>query len=186
MSERRFEPRRVDVLAFARAGAPSQGQWPQAELSRLTESALPNPGDRVPDAVRWKVIGELRPVRGGGHEIWLHLQADTAVLLECQRCLLPMAEPLSVDRWFRFVDSEDEAAELDEEVEEDVLVASKRFDLLTLVEDELLLAMPIVPRHTACPTPLPGVGAGPAEPAAAPRRNPFAVLEGLRGPPAKK
>jgi len=186
VSERRFEPRRVDVLAFARAGSKAQGQWPQAELQRLTESALPSLGDRVPDPVQWQVQGELRPVRGGGHEIWLHLQADTSVLLECQRCLNPMAEALSVDRWFRFADSEDEAAVLDEEVEEDVLVASKRFDLLTLVEDEFLLALPIVPRHAECPAPLAGLAAGPAEVAAEPRRNPFAVLEGLRGPPAKK
>jgi uncharacterized protein len=33
-------------------------------------------------------------------------------------------------------------------------VFQPRFDLHTLVEDELLLALPLVPMHSVCPTPV--------------------------------
>ena len=35
--------------------------------------------------------------------------------------------------------------------EEDVLVLSKQFDAHALIEDELLMAAPIVPKHDVCP-----------------------------------
>jgi uncharacterized protein len=64
-------------------------------------------------------------------------------------------EPLRVDRWFHFVETEALAAELDDDSEDDVLVQSSAFDLQELIEDELLLAQPVVPRHETCPQPLP-------------------------------
>ena len=61
-----------------------------------------------------------------------------------------------------------------------MLVASRQFDLQALVEDELLLAMPLVPMHGTCPQPLTGA---PAEVSEEPRANPFAALAALkRGP----
>jgi uncharacterized protein len=76
-----------------------------------------------------------------------------------------------------FVDDEAAAAELDAESEDDVLVSSAHFDLLALVEDELLLALPIVPRHDACPAPLPAPSDDLSE---EPRANPFAALAALK------
>ena len=66
-----------------------------------------------------------------------------------------MAVELAVDRVFRFARNDEEAAELDEVSEdEDVLALGRPLDLLSLVEDELIMALPIVPRHEACPQPL--------------------------------
>jgi uncharacterized protein len=73
---------------------------------------------------------------------------------QCQRCLEGVEVPLAFDRWFLFVENERQAAELDADTEDDVLVLSRQFDLLELVEDELLLAAPIVPRHAVCPVPV--------------------------------
>jgi uncharacterized protein len=93
-----------------------------------------------------------------------------------------MQQPLVVDRWFHFVGDEDEAAHLDAHSEDDVLAASSRFDLLELLEDELILALPIVPRHDRCPHPLPsGTEAPTTDEELAP--NPFAALAALRRPP---
>lgn len=173
-----FEPERLDVRAFADAGATLAGARPAAQLPRLAASVLAT--DAPAAAVDWRVTGELRPVTGGAPEVWLNLSAATRVTLQCQRCLQPMPQALEVDRWFRFAASEDEAARLDEESEDDVLVESRRFDLFELIEDELILALPIVPRHDACPAPM----ATPAEPAAEEARpNPFAALAALRRPP---
>ena len=180
--ERPYDPRHLDVRAFTAAGAELKGQTPQAELMRLQSSLLLLPGDSLPPPVDWSAQGEQRPVAAGSSEIWLHLQAHTGVVLQCQRCLQPMHEPVAVDRWFRFAASEDEAARLDEDSDDDVLVLSRRFDLATLLEDELILHLPIVPRHDRCPQPLPA-GDAAELPEDEPEPNPFAVLAALRRTP---
>jgi len=171
----RFDPLALELLAFCRSGVRLQGAWPQAGMARLAGS-LAAPGDAD---VAWSASGQLRPVTGGEAEVWLHLTASTTVLLECQRCLQPMPQALQVDRAFRFVRGEADAARLDEELEDDVLELPPRLDLHALVEDELILALPLVPRHERCPAPLPlQAGAEVAEAVAAP--NPFAALAALR------
>ena len=177
---RSFEPRRLDVAAFADAAAELSGEVDQRSLARLAAAVPALPGDALPAPVHWQVRGEARPVAGGRREVRMHLKATTSVALECQRCLQPLSEPLAVDRWFRFVADEDEAARLDELSEDDVLVSSRSFDLLALVEDELILALPLIPRHDTCPQPLPVPPADTDEAAEAP--NPFAALAVLRRP----
>ena len=66
-----------------------------------------------------------------------------------------MRVPLHAERRIFFVDGEDAAAALDAESEDDVLALTPALDLAELVEDELLLALPLVPRHEQCPEPLP-------------------------------
>jgi uncharacterized protein len=91
-----------------------------------------------------------------------------------------MTLPLKIDRRFFFVPGEDAAADLDADSEDDVLALTPSLDLHALVEDELLLALPIVPRHDQCPVAVPLVfddesaGAEAAD-------HPFAVLAALRG-----
>jgi uncharacterized protein len=179
MKPRITDPRRLDVAAFARAEGVLEGELPAADLPRLAASALPaDDGVAVPP-VRWRAEGSLRPVTGGEPEFWLRLEAEGSVRLQCQRCLQPVAEPLAVDRRFRFVRGEDEAARLDEELEDDVLALERSFDVVELLEDELLLALPLVPRHETCPQPLP-MAAQPVEPARDERPHPFAALQALR------
>jgi uncharacterized protein len=89
--------------------------------------------------------------------------------------------PLAIDQRLRFVRGEAQAEALDAEIEEDVLALSKSLDLRELVEDELLLALPIVPRHGVCPQPLPLLQGDAAPPDEVPEReNPFAALQGLK------
>lgn len=170
----RFDPLALELLAFCRSDATLQGAWPQAGMARLAGS-LAAPADAD---VAWSASGQLRPVAGGEAEVWLHLTASTTVLLECQRCLQPLRQVLHVDRRCRFVRGEAEAARLDEESEDDVLELMPRLDLHGLVEDELILALPLVPRHECCPVPLP-TPVQPEEPDE-PAPNPFAALAALR------
>jgi uncharacterized protein len=191
MKAREFHPRRLDVRHFAESGEPLAGSDAIDGFERLlqlrhTEAALDTASPVV-----WAVQGELRPQRGGPPQVWLHLTGSTAVSQQCQRCLEGVEVPLAFDRWFLFVDNERQAAELDADAEEDVLVLSRQFDLLELVEDELLLVAPIVPRHGVCPVPVQlSVGeedlgaAVPAAPGteqeATPSPHPFAALAALR------
>ena len=130
----------------------------------------------------WRASGERRAVPGCDPELWLHLSATAAVWLTCQRCLQPFEQPLALDTRVRFVRDEAKAEALDAELEEDVLALPRWLDLRTLIEDELLLALPLVPRHEQCPQPLPASAGDLADDVEAPpeRPNPFAVLQALK------
>ena len=173
---RASDPRRLDVEAVAGEGATLEGEWPLAGFERLAESTVDKASSADGEPVRWQVIGARRRSHAGGAESWLHLRARTSVRLECQRCLEAMTLPLDVDREIRFVPGEDAAAALDADDDaHDVLATSRALDLHSLVEDELLLALPIVPRHAVCPAPLVVAETGQAD-----HPNPFAMLAGWR------
>ena len=102
--------------------------------------------------------------------------------LTCQRCLGPVDIPVVVDRDFRFVSSEEQAEAEDEEAEEDVLALSREFNLQELIEDEMLMELPVVPRHEICPTEVKLAAQDvDFEAAQAEKPNPFAALAGLKG-----
>jgi uncharacterized protein len=180
---RPLDPRRLDVAAFALAGARLEGEWPLADLLRLQQDALPLAGDSPALAVAWAAQGEQHAIAGGDAQIRLHLQARTALRLSCQRCLQPMVVTLEIRPSLRFVHGEEQAERLDEDSEEDVLALGAPLDLRELIEDELILALPLVPRHDRCPRPLP-MSPGDADEAAADDRpaHPFAALAALRRP----
>lgn len=177
MKLRDFDPRRLDMREFAKAGAELSGEWPLSGFERLRELLATEGADGPPQSVRWTAQGESVPVRGGVPQAWLHLHADAALPLRCQRCLQPLLEPLHVVRDFQFVADEAAAESLDNEAEHEVLVLARELDLHELLEDELLLDLPLVPRHETCPQPLVVVD---GEQAAEPAASPFAALAALR------
>ena len=173
-----FDPHRLDVRRFAEEAGVLEVAAPLRSLARvLGETANADPQL----AVRWRARGELLNPRHVAPEVWLHLEADAVLPLVCQRCLGPVDLPVAVQRSFRFVDDESTAAAQDDAAEEDVLALSHSFDLVELVEDELLMELPVAPRHEACPQPVKMSAVDPGFDAAAPRReNPFAVLGRLK------
>ncbi len=174
-----FVARRLDVQAFARAAAVLTGQDLLSSYERLLDETGGQGADRP---LTWEARGELRTDAGGQDQIWLHLRAGVSLPLTCQRCLEPVNIGLTVDHSFRFVATEAQAAAEDEEAEEDVLALSSEFDLQALIEDELLMALPVVPRHESCPTEVRLAAQDPDfEAAGDGKPNPFAVLAGLKG-----
>jgi len=191
------DPLRLNVAHLAADAQEISGDWPVAELPRLADSEcpldagaplgaaasadspkLPTRADRDPARrVHWHAVGSLRRV-GGEDQVWMHLEADAEVILQCQRCLLPLTQAVQVDRHFRFVADEDTAAALDDEIDDEVLVLTKSLNLRDLVEDEMLLALPLVPRHEVCPEAVP-LQFGDVE-AVEEKANPFAGLAILR------
>jgi len=195
MTSPAFDPLRLHVAQFAADAQQAEGDWAIAELPRLADSECPldagSPLKAKADApkpppraagdlarrVRWRAVGSLRPV-GGEDQVWLHLLADADLVLQCQRCLQPLDEAVHVDRHFRFVGDEDTAAALDDELEDEVLALPKALNLRDLVEDEMLLALPLVPRHDVCPEKVP-MQFGDVE-IVEEKANPFASLALLR------
>lgn len=173
-----FVANRLDVKAFAKAAGALSGRDPVSGYARLMEEVGGQAGDCQLD---WHARGELRVGSNGFSQIWLHLQAAVSLPLVCQRCLGPADIEVAFDRSFRFVATEEQAEAEDEDAEEDVLALRRDFNLRELIEDELLMALPVVPRHEVCPTEVRLVAQDPdfeAESAAKP--NPFAVLVKLQ------
>lgn len=179
MKSRAFVPEKLDVAALAHDDASLAGEWPATSLPRLADSAAPEAPASGWPALQWSLHGEIRQPRGGKAQTWLHLTASGQVALTCQRCLKPVHEDIDIDRWIRFVDTEAEAAALDVDSDDDVLALPRHLDARELIEDELLLALPLVPRHEACPEPLAHVDDLP-EAQADERPNPFAKLAALK------
>jgi len=177
-------PERLDVRSFAQASGQISAEAPLTRFERLVEELFESSLAEVPALVRWRAEGCLRTdSQGATPAIWLHLQAEAVVPLQCQRCLGSVETALVVDRWFRFVADEATAEAQDDESEEDVLVLEPLMSLYDLLEDELLMSLPIVPMHEACPVPVvmqasdPGIGPESDE---NPPLHPFASLARLK------
>jgi len=176
-----YSPTRLDVKALAQAGDHLEGETPLQECERLLAEMIPSP--ETAPFIHWRAQGEWRERLGGAGQCWLHVTAQVRLPLVCQRCMGAVEMLLAVDRSFRFVADEATAAREDEESEEDLLVLSPQFDLMGLIEDELLMALPLVPRHEPdCPTPvqLSAQDAGFDEAGAEGRPHPFAALAQLK------
>ena len=165
------------MVAFAAEGEALFGATPLQNMERLAQESIGLQADLM---VNWQATAELRPGAATEGDIWLHLTANTDLPLICQRCLTVVDTPLQVDQWYRFVATEEIAMAEDDEAEEDLLVMEPQFDLLALLEDELLMALPVVPMHEHCPS-------EPAMQADTPdagitddKPNPFAVLAQLK------
>lgn len=195
MKARVFLPEKLDVKAFIEAEAQLAGETPVTGMARLACAASPEADAASMPPVRWRATGRLVPKRVGEPELWLDLEAEAELDMECQRCLHPVRERMTVSRAIRFARDEAEAAKLDADSDDDVLAISRQFHLLELVEDELIMAQSIVPRHDECPTdveavmndetetPVPGgqsAGADQGAEAAPEKPHPFAALAALK------
>ena len=169
---------RMNVQAFAEAGVPLTEATPLQNLERLAHESIGLEPDLT---VKWQAAAELRAGSRPDMDIWLHLTADTSLRLTCQRCMTAVQTPLQVDQWYRFVATEDIAMTEDDASEEDLLVLAPHFDLLAVLEDELLMALPLVAMHDECPV-LPVFSAGVIDlPKDSPGKpNPFAALAQLK------
>ncbi len=170
----------LDIAAFARQQASASGHTNASAYPRLAQELV---GDAAASTVAWQAQGQWLAQTGGAGQPWLYLQAHTTVALTCQRCLQPVDVALEVDRAFRFVKDEATAEAQDDECEEDLLAMSRDFDLPALIEDELLMALPLVPRHAVCPVALPMQTQADAPQEAQERPHPFAALAQLRSAP---
>lgn len=182
----------LDLFDFVNSQRRLSGTVYLEDLPRILNEAAPNALEHK-RAFSWQAVGERREVLADKGkavaQVYLQLTINGVIWLICQRCLEPYEQTLSVEACYRIVATEEqaEAAPLDEDV--DVLVGSRRFNLRELLEEELLLSLPLVPKHTVCPSVHPSLVETPmneATPAAQSKQedtrtnNPFAVLAALK------
>ena len=168
----------LNLQALAASGEPLVGVMPLQKLERLAQESI---GLQPGLMVNWQAAAELRVGSTGQPDTWLHLEANTTVPMTCQRCMGAVQTPLQINQWYRFVVSEEIAMAEDDASEEDLLVMAPQFDLLALLEDELLMALPLVPMHEVCPVaPLLSAGDLGGDVDEEARPHPFAALAQLK------
>ncbi|MFI5444736.1 YceD family protein [Polaromonas sp. UC242_47] len=169
---------RLNMQAFAQEGLPLVEITPLQNMERLAHELH---GLQPDLSINWQAVAELRPQAGAEDVVWLHLQAKAVLPLTCQRCMGAVPTTVEVDQWYRFVADEDIAMAEDDQSEEDLLVMTPQFDVLEVLEDELLMALPLVPMHDTCPE-NPVFSAGEAELAEQEdaKPHPFAALAKLK------
>lgn len=138
----------VDVAAWAESGQVRTGEAPLRDYPRLARSVR---AAAVEPVVAWRVAGEWRATPDGVQRPALALQADAVLPLTCQRCLDEVRVAVHVDRHLVFAPDEAQAAALDADADDDVLALTQPVNLQSLIEDELILALPMIPRHAVCP-----------------------------------
>jgi uncharacterized protein len=164
----------IDPARFARDRARLTGVLAAAALPRLSDQL--EGADQLQGAggeIGYQVDGF---VSERGHP-GLHLQLDGEIELRCQRCLGALRARIESRRDVVLVPGADEFAQRSDEDETmDIIPAVPRLDLRALLEDEVLLALPVAPCHA------PGECRAPeGRPGAEPERvSPFAALAQLK------
>ena len=132
-----LRPDRVDVDVLAAEGASVERRYRLDQLSRLSD-LLAGPGGEA--------IARFSFARVAGGVASCELAVEAVATLKCQRCLEPYEQPLASSVRLAFV-AGDDAAPVAPEGFEAVPTDDGRIDIDSLVADELLLSMPIVPLH---------------------------------------
>ncbi len=165
-------PIHIDPVRLAQRSQRLGGQYALGEMQRLATALVHTEGNvRVALAFGIDEAGTR----------YLEGEVETEVTLVCQRCLQPMRYPIHARMVLGVVGSADEGENLSEEYEPLVCESESLF-LRDVIEDELILALPIVARHAEVECPATArVGAGQESTADEPQRaNPFAVLAALK------
>ena len=159
----------INILEFVRNGAVLRDAIPIAKLERLQDSLLSDQG-----VLNYTLSGKT----GAKGESLLLCSIEGKLVLQCQRCLEALEYPLHIISILKVVEDVTEFDDLDGEDElVDSVPASVAMDVQALLEDEILLNLPLAPRHP------PEVcrDRGAAQAAGNERINPFSALATLKG-----
>jgi uncharacterized protein len=159
-----LEPRKL-----ADQEAEIKGQTTVARLPRLAEFR-DSQGEIVEVALSFGRDEERRQQVKG--------TVKTRLQLTCQRCLEPVQTTVVANVALVMVYDEEQIKALPDHLDP-WLVTDEKIILSELLEEELLLALPLVAMHEQCPTVL-HKSAEPAAAAESKRDNPFAVLAQLK------
>ena len=132
----------IDPFGFCKNSESIGGHTPVSELERLASVCADRSGELI-----WKVSGSLdnhqRPC--------LLLKVAGSVNLVCQRCLDSLVYELDSTTTVMVAKTEEEADEIEESLEDEeaveVIVSDGKVEVMDLVEDEALLALPLSARQ---------------------------------------
>ncbi len=158
----------IDPFEFCRNGESLKGNASLSELGRLAAVCADSEGELV-----WRVSGTVNK----RNQAQLMLSVSGTVNLMCQRCLSPLVFGFDSETAVLVARTEEQADEMEgalgNEDSVEVVVADGKINVLDLIEDEVLLSLPLSPRHEICPD-------SSGDSLKSERESPFSVLEKLK------
>jgi uncharacterized protein len=128
----------IDPLLLSPTPTLFEGTVVPGDLERLAESLANDDGE-----LRYRISARRDPQR----RTELSCIIEGFVFLTCQSSLDTFRHPVSIDDRLVLVDNESRLPPMQEESDtEDYLVADGPLDVLELVEDAVILALPMIPR----------------------------------------
>jgi uncharacterized protein len=132
----------VNIDSFTRLKQRAEGTVAPSRLPRLREVLVFPDGE-----LNYRIEGHLLARPDGGQQRSVRCIITGWVTLQCQTTLRSLRQPLDINRRLVLVETEDELPALEEEPEdEDYVVARHELDLSGLLEDEVILDLPMIPR----------------------------------------
>lgn len=135
----------IDTFAFCQAQEVREGRIAVAAFSRLASECVHTNAE-----LKWSLKGGFNHLG----QPKLELAVSSRIELMCQRCLTPFEFDINSQSELILAKNEEQADEIEamlEDDEVDVVVGSKAFNIMDLIEDEALLAIPQSPKHAVCP-----------------------------------
>ncbi len=169
MSEKNI-PEHIDPFRYAEQSLQLSGSVNLADMQRLSTLLSSHQGH---------VEATLQFGRDEQKIVYLRGRLETKLSLQCQRCMEPFVYDIISDFALGVVHTLDEANTLPDHYEP-VLVVDGQLALRELIEDEIILNLPIIPRHEPedCKVSLPLADAGSEDEGKG--ENPFHVLKSLK------
>lgn len=167
-------PPHVDPRKLVDRGITLEGVLPLASMTRVCEQLTDNQGDVRVRLVFERDVQRIPVIRGS---------LEVEVKMICQRCLESASLPVHGEFIYALVKEGDSDRQLPKGYDA-LEVGEEPLDVMTMVEDELLLSLPIVPLHdvTVCQQPAGQDEPEPSENEVS-RSNPFSVLAQLKRDP---
>lgn len=131
-------PVEIEPLALAKRGATLQGKLPLKQMTRLQELVVEAVGD-----VDLKLIfdqSKFSPPSIVG-------QIQATLMVECVRCGQEFEYKVDLHPNLRIVRNDEQAKSLEGQQQEPLLLEEDSVNLVKLVEDEILLSLPMLIRH---------------------------------------
>jgi uncharacterized protein len=151
----------INNLEFAKSQLKLDDNLVTADLVRLAEMLA----NKDKTQIKFQLMGASKRFSQPS----LHLTIKANLLMTCQRCLDEMTVDLDLN--FDYLINSAQVMEAEDSDEIDWIEANHEMDVAELIEDELLLAMPIAPTHAHDCSKLSTQSGD--------KPNPFAALKGL-------
>lgn len=164
---KRILPKQIEPLRLVEKGEKLAGELGLDQMPRLADLIL-NPSGKVDVALHFTKDMQGLP--------WIYGKIHTQVEMACQRCLKPVSFDLEIAVNLRPVRSEADAEQLPESMDP-LMVGEDPVLLIDMIEDEILLNLPLVAKHE--PACIASVSTSEEEAAEKPL-NPFATLRSTK------
>ena len=171
-------PLTIDPIKAAQKRLDYIGIYPMKLMKRLMTSV---------ESVNNDIKCELSFFHDNQRLSVIRVNATVVVELMCQRCFKPFDSAIQISNEFSPVKSEAQEEALPEHYEPAMLNEFGEVDMLALVEDELILSLPIAPVHDSqhCEVSEADMVFGEI-PQEEEKPNPFAILASLKNKPKKE